>query len=91
MLIIVERKAPDPVPSHFISQEPGADIENTYTPVKGPGADIKITFPPTHHPPPTHHRKLFIAEMGSRDHSKTFLLRGNFFITQPIKRYSKIC
>ena len=48
--IVVERKAPDPVPSQVIRQEPGADIEITFTPVKGPGADIKITFPP--HPPP---------------------------------------
>ena len=46
---IVERKAPDPVPSQVIRQEHGADIEITFTPVKGPGADIKITFPP--HPP----------------------------------------
>ena len=50
---IVERKAPDPVPSQVIRQEPGADIEITFTPVKGPGADIKITFAPTPpHPPP---------------------------------------
>ena len=44
IILIVERKAPDPVPSHFIGQGPGADIENTFTPVKGPGADIKITL-----------------------------------------------
>ena len=42
----------------------------------GPGVDIKITLA---HP-----------EMDTRAYSKTFLLQGNFFITQPFKRYGQI-
>ena len=55
----------------------------------GPEPDIKIGLPPTppHPTPPT--RKLLMTEMDTRAYFETFLLRGNFFITQAIKRYSQ--
>ena len=40
LVTVVERKAPDSVPSQVFRQEYGADIENTFTPVKGPGANL---------------------------------------------------
>ena len=50
---------------------------------------LKLVLHPT--PPPPHPTmKLLRAEMDTRAYSKTFLLRGNFFITQAFKRYSQI-
>ena len=47
---------------------------------------LKLVFHPPHPTHPT--MKLLLTEMDTRAYSKTFLLMGNFFITQSIKRYS---
>ena len=49
---------------------------------------LKLVFHP-HHPPTPPTMKLLLTEMDTRAYSKTFLLMGNFFITQAIKRYSQ--
>ena len=75
------------VQSRGPSQVPSQIGQKTFLPLGEMDLEqtLKLVMHPTH---PT--RKLLRAEMDTRAYSKTFLLQGNFFITQAFKRYGHI-